>query len=100
MKTVLPGLIANDVQLSVISPLYIQDSWNKFSQNVMAINTGEYLSTSTLSKSRNLLKKIFGFAVVNEILEISMMHYLDLKIPRDRFEISYEKREHKFLENE
>ena len=98
LNTVMPRMIPDDILLSVISPLYIQDRWNKFTREAQAIQTGKPLSHSTLSKARNILKQIFGFGVINEIIQVSPMHYLNLKVPKERFEMLYEKKQFKFLE--
>lgn len=100
IDSVMPQMIPDDILLSVISPLYIQDRWNKFTREAQAMHTGQPLSHSTLSKVRNLLKQIFGFGVINEIIQVSPMHYLNLKVPKERFEMLYEKKQFKFLEGE
>lgn len=100
LKTVMPRMIPDDILLSIISPLYIQEQWNKFTKEALATQTGQPLSSSTLSKVRNILKQIFGFGVINEILDASPMHYLNLKVPQERFEMTYEKKRFKFLEGE
>lgn len=91
LNTVMPRMIPDDILLSIISPLYIQEQWNKFTKEALATQTGQPLSSSTLSMVRNFLKQIFGFGVINEILDVSPMHYLNLKVPHERFEMSYEK---------
>ena len=98
LNTVMPRMISDDILLSVISPLYIQDRWNKFIRDAQAMQTGKPFSHSTLSKTRNILKQIFGFGVNNEIIQVSPMHYLNLKVPKERFEMLYEKKQFKFLE--
>ncbi|MDR2834342.1 MAG: site-specific integrase [Streptococcaceae bacterium] len=100
LDTVIPRMIPDEVQLTIISPFYIQENWNKFTKESLGLLTGLPLSYSTLAKVRNIIKQIFGFAVINEILEVSPMHYLNLKIPKDRFEMSYDKKRYKFLEGE
>ena len=100
MATVIPRMISDDILLTLISPLYIQERWNEFTRGEKALQTGEPLSSSTLSKVRNILKQIFGFGVINEILEASPMQYLNLKVPKERLEMTYEKKRFKFLEGE
>ncbi len=80
--------------------MYIQERWNEFTRGERALQTGQPLSSSTLSKVRNILKQIFGFGVINEILEASPMQYLNLKVPKERLEMTYEKKRFKFLEGE
>ena len=100
MATVIPRMISDDILLTLIFPLYIQERWNEFTRGEKALQTGEPLSSSTLSKVRNILKQIFGFGVINEILEASPMQYLNLKVPKERLEMTYEKKRFKFLEGE
>ena len=100
MATVIPRMISDDILLTLISPLYIQERWNEFTRGEKALQTGEPLSSSKLSKVRNILKQIFGFGVINEILEASPMQYLNLKVPKERLEMTYEKKRFKFLEGE
>lgn len=100
MATVIPRMISDDILLTLISPLYIQERWNEFTRGEKALQTGQPLSSSTLSKVRNILKQIFGFGVVNEILEASPMQYINLKVPKERLEMTYEKKRFKFLEGE
>lgn len=38
--------------------------------------------------------------MINEILEASLMQYLNLKVPKERLEMTYEKKRFKFLEGE
>ena len=38
--------------------------------------------------------------MINEILEASPMQYLNLKVPKERLEMTYEKKRFKFLEGE
>jgi len=91
-------MISDDILLTLISPLYIQERWNEFTRGEKAHQTGEPPSSSTLSKVRNILKQIFGFGVINEILEASPMQYLNLKVPKERLAMTYEKKRFKFLE--
>ncbi|MDN5474655.1 MAG: hypothetical protein L0F91_06450 [Lactococcus lactis] len=100
MATVIPRMISDEILLTLISPLYLQERWTEFTKDEKAFQTGQPLSSSTLSKVRNILKQIFGFGVINEILEASPMQYLNLKVPKERLEMTYEKKRFKFLEGE
>lgn len=40
IDSVMPQMIPDDILLSVTSPLYIQDRWNKFAREFQSVHTG------------------------------------------------------------
>lgn len=99
LRATMPRFIADDVSLNNISPLFIQDRWNKFSNSEKGMLTNQPLSSNTLAQIRNYTKQIFTFGVVYEVIEKSPMSELKLKIPKQKIEQAFEKSKLKFLED-